>query len=376
MRILFFTSLKGFHGKKWLLALAQQHEVHVATFRVDPEDKITGVIFHEILPKVDQQLTQAASPPSHTPKQEARLTFKIGYKHAKDFAKVINMVKPDIVHAHQSVPFGWYALRALKKAKAKPKFIVSVWGTDVIGYPESAWLYRWLNQQVLGKADVITATGGILREKASQFAAGKTIQIIPFGIDLNKFYPKIKPADNVSLFGIAKQLKPVYRIDYALRALAIAKENNPNFKLEIAGSGPELDKLKALAKKLEIYDSVKFLGHTEPKHIPDLMRRWDCLLNPTKQEGFGVVALEAAAVGTPMIATNTGGLPEVTIQNKTAILLDDMTPKTLAAEMSKMAQDKTLTNKALTAGPMFVKHNFAWNKNVTQMNSLYTEATQ
>lgn len=392
MNILFFTSLKGVHGNKWLKAISLTQDVNVAGFSIDKQDKLPGITYYQVQPKKNptphkiirgnnvKETSFFENKKSIKKKhiKDAWLTYKIGLRFAGKFASLIDKIDPDIVHAHQTLPFGWYAYLATRRSKKKPPLIVSAWGSDIISFTENSALNRHMNKKILRGATRVTTTGHFLRKRARRFLTKKSSlpQVIPFGIDLNMFTPKIRVPNQVTTFGVAKQLKPIYRIDMALRALAIAKQTNPYFKLEIAGAGEQQNNLKKLARHLGIRQAVNFLGAVAPDEMPAYMKKWDVLLNPTKQEGFGVVALEAAACGTPMIATNTGGLPEVTEPNKTAILLDHISPANLAEAMAQVAKDKSLINRCLSNGPVFVRRNFDWDKNVQSMLRLYHEVAK
>lgn len=380
MRLLFFASLKAVHTRKWLQEFAQDFDIHVATFRADKKDYLPGVTIHEILPEKKQTLI--------TKKQSAQVnrnnqtestaweTFKIGLRYGHKFTSLIDKLRPDIVHAHQSVPFGWYAARALSRTLSKPRFIISVWGTDVMRYPEQSWLYRALNRYTLARAETITATGNVLKQATQRWINDKNIQVVPFGVDINRFKPRSTPPNSVRIFGMAKSLRTVagldiYGIETAIKAFYVALKNKPDLQLEIVGEGPMRLRLQNLINDLNLSQNVKLLGQVSQEKMPECWRRWDLLLLPSKQESFGLVALEAQASGLPILASRVGGIPEITLEHKTVRFVEPMTPNNLAQAILKSLNDQDFIINARKFGPKHVADNYAWSECAKKMKIIY-----
>ena len=371
MRLLFFTSLERWHGRRWLAALQENHEVHVVTFR-PPKKMIKGVQVHSILPT--EKVVVQKSPQFAESGNDGFLTFRIGLKFSRAFAEIIDKVQPDLVHAHQTVPSGWYAVCAKRKAKNKAPLVVSAWGTDVSHYPSVSWWYRLMNKIVLRRATVITATGSHLRDQVLKLRPGAEVLLTPFGVDTSKFYPAAQTSGPNFVFGIAKALKPVYGIDVAIRSLAILIKSQPSARLEIAGDGPEKSKLMALVKDLGIAHAVSWLGDVDIESIAAVMRGWNAYLLPSKREAFGVAALEAQATGLPIVAHRVGGIPEVVKEGSASIMLDSLEPKAFAKAMADIMSDLDLVQRARREGPIFVSNNYEWRTTVRAMERLYTGA--
>lgn len=116
------------------------------------------------------------------------------------------------------------------------------------------------------------------------------------------------PSGRAIRLGVAARLNPVKGVTLALHALRLLLWQSMDVTLHIAGAGPELDRLKLLAQELDVASVVHFHGAVQD------MRRFymdiDCLLHPPLTEAFGLVAVEAAAHGCPVIAAAVDGLPE------------------------------------------------------------------
>jgi N-acetyl-alpha-D-glucosaminyl L-malate synthase BshA len=130
----------------------------------------------------------------------------------------------------------------------------------------------------------------------------------------------------------ASNFRPVKRVGDAVRVFERVRSKIPA-KLLLVGEGPERLFVQQLVKELKLSDDVRFLG--EQDYLEEILNCADLFLLPSEQESFGLVALEAHASGVPVIATKTGGLPEVVVEGETGFLvpvgeIEDMTKKALA----------------------------------------------
>ena len=115
------------------------------------------------------------------------------------------------------------------------------------------------------------------------------------------------PSDIIQL-GVAARLVPVKGVALVLHALQTLSASGMNVKLQVAGAGPEQPRLEALARKLDIAERCTF--HGTVADMRQFYTNIDCLLHPPVTEAFGLVAIEAAAHGCPVIAAAVDGLPE------------------------------------------------------------------
>ena len=122
-----------------------------------------------------------------------------------------------------------------------------------------------------------------------------------------------------------------------LRAFAQAREQIPGLELEIAGRGPLEPALRALAKDLELGESVRFLGHVSP--IQAAVERAAIVVVPSMGEGFGMVALEAMERARPVIAAEIGGLGELVQHGVTGLLVPPGEAEPFAQAIVELAGD-------------------------------------
>jgi glycosyltransferase involved in cell wall biosynthesis len=127
----------------------------------------------------------------------------------------------------------------------------------------------------------------------------------------------------------------------------------PNTRLEIIGDGSALEDLKALSKKLNISNSVKFFGKLA-NPIP-IYNRMGIFILPSVLEGFGIVLLEAMAAGIPVIASNVDGIKEVVVDGESGILVPPKNPDAIADAVFRIIEQPQLANKFVEQGLLRAK---------------------
>jgi glycosyltransferase involved in cell wall biosynthesis len=166
--------------------------------------------------------------------------------------------------------------------------------------------WRWLVPIIRGlrAADRLTAVSEDLARRYGRLAR-RPIEVIPTGVDLERFAPIATRRDAGTPFtiGIAARLHPVKRLDDAVAALRILKGRGLSCRLLIAGEGPCRRHIAALAAGLD----VELRGAVTD--MPEFLRSLDAFLLPSDHEGTPAALLEAMAVGLPCIATRVGGIP-------------------------------------------------------------------
>lgn len=162
----------------------------------------------------------------------------------------------------------------------------------------------------------------------------KAFSIIHYGIAAGPEPPPFAGGTRLLCVG---RLVPVKGIDTLLRAFAIAVREQPELTLDIAGDGPLRGDLESLAAELGLGAAVRFLGRVEG--VTAEMEQAAAVLVPSLGEGFGMVALEAAERGRPVIASAVGGLPEIVDDGRTGVLVPRADAPALAAAIVALVRD-------------------------------------
>jgi glycosyltransferase involved in cell wall biosynthesis len=156
--------------------------------------------------------------------------------------------------------------------------------------------------------------------------------VVHYGIDAG---PEPPPPPAPTRLAAVGRLIPIKGFDLLLRAFDQARAELPDLTLELAGAGPLDAELRAGAP-----DGVTFLGRVSP--VADVYERNAIVVVPSRGEGFGMVALEAAERGRAAIVSNVGGLPEIVADGETGVVVPTEDVEALARSIVTLARDGEL----------------------------------
>lgn len=205
------------------------------------------------------------------------------------------------------------------------RLVVSLHGDDVEGLRDRTAFDRWVFRSILRRADMVTACSRYLLEQAESVepCVRDKGSVIHNGIDP---LPVLSAKQTEATILAGGRMVPKKGFDVLLEAQA---RSRGKWRLTLIGDGPEHDRLKILAAKLGLNGDVMFLGGQPRAQILQAMSASELVVIPSRQEPFGMVALEAMAMGRPVVATRVGGLPEV-LEGADALLVAPDDPAELA----------------------------------------------
>jgi N-acetyl-alpha-D-glucosaminyl L-malate synthase BshA len=249
----------------------------------------------------------------------------------------VQKYKLDLLHVHYAIPHAYAAYMAkqmLKDIGIDIPIVTTLHGTDItlVG---SHPVYKPAVEFSINHSDAVTTVSQSLKNDTLRlFNIKKEIEVIYNFIDFEKIDAIEKDEllrSNLANSGEriithVSNLRPVKRILDVIRIFHKVQQKIPS-KLVLVGDGPDKEKADLLAKELGINEKVLFLGKSD--EIRKILFLTDLFLLPSETESFGLAALEAMAEKTPVISSNTGGLPEVNIHGVTGFLskvgdVDDM----------------------------------------------------
>ena len=201
-------------------------------------------------------------------------------------------------------------------------------------------------------AKQLTARVGVPPEKIC--VINNAVDRIKFTADRQKridIRKQLSVKDSDIVIGYLGRLSSVKGVDTVIEAMPELLKRNSDYLFMVLGHGPEMNYLKVLARRLNIADRVKFLGFRED--ASDVMNSFDIGVVPSRQEPFGIVALEFMSMRIPLVSTGVDGLGEIVSDRETAMVAEVDNAKQIAACIDLLANDKHLSDSLANAAYEF-----------------------
>lgn len=165
-------------------------------------------------------------------------------------------------------------------------------------------------------------------------------------------------------------------VDILLRALPHVLASHPETVLVVAGRGPERDRLNALAHDLGVAARVRFAGYISDDDRNTLYQAADAAVFPSRYEPFGIVALEAMALGAPLIASGAGGLAEVVEHRQTGLLFQPGDPRSLAEQLIVALDSPSLCRAMAQRARQVTIEQYSWSRIADRTLDVYRSVLQ
>lgn len=198
------------------------------------------------------------------------------------------------------------------------------------------------------------------------------------GVDTRKFVPDVRRRRPFRIINVARHI-PLKGIDTILRAFGLIVEKFPGAEFVQVGSGPESDSLAALARRLGIADRVTWLGPQSNEQVLEAMQSSSIYVQASRRdkagqtEAFGIALLEAQACGLPVVATNSGGIPEALIIGKTGLLFAESDHRGLADRICELLESPERAGEMGRCGREMVIERFDIRTRTGILEQLYDE---
>jgi len=188
------------------------------------------------------------------------------------------------------------------------------------------------------------------------------VEVIYPGVDASWYAPDATVARaDAPTFLYVGRLKRYKGVEIALRALALARASRADLVLEVAGQGDDRRRLERLASSAGIAAGVRFLGFVSEEEKRRRLRRAWALVFPSPKEGWGISNMEAAACGTPALASDSPGLRESVRDGETGFLVTHGDAHALAQRMLALAADPALVARLGRGGRAFAER-LSWER--------------
>jgi glycogen synthase len=293
--------------------------------------------------------------------------------------------RPDVVHAHD-----WLVTHpavALADFLGVP-LVATIHATEAGRH--SGWLSQPLNQQVhsvewwlANRADALITCSASMRAEVTQLFEVNEISVIHNGISPRGWRPSTSAvraarsthapegAPVVVYFGRLEWEKGVQDL---VAALPRVRRTFPGTRLVVAGQGRQAAALVAQARRLRVRRSVDFAGHLPDRALVALLAAADVVVLPSRYEPFGIVALEAAAAGAPLVASTAGGLAELVVDGVTGLSVPPGDVDGIAEAVGAVLTDPAAAARRAKAAKARLSAEFDWRGIAEQTAEVYRTA--
>jgi len=220
-------------------------------------------------------------------------------------------------------------------------------------------------------------------------AHSQRLRVVNMGTDPTQFRPGVEtaalrkradlPDGGTRWLVTVARLEQIKGIDTVIQALPAILEREPDVGYVIAGRGPDRERLEKLAHKLGVADRVRFLGLVGDRDLPAVYNLGSVYLGMSRRvgrmdvEGFGISLVEASACGLPVVAGNSGGIPDAVRDGETGILVPPEDPAALADAVCRVLGDRGLATQLGQNGRRAVETHFNWDRVVRDLRAIESE---
>ena len=276
------------------------------------------------------------------------------------YRRLIRQQEYDLVHAFFGFPTGWLCYRTARRLP----YLISLRGSDVPG----ANARLKLEYQILGplvfkpiwrKASSLVACSAGLKVRALRFLPSAQIQVIPNGVDLERFHPAEvgKDPGKLRLLTVGR-LSVTKRLPLLLEMVEALRSQDSQAHLTVVGGGALEAGLRQSLAQRNLRDAITLVGRREGSEMPEIYRQHDVFVSASMQEGMSNAMLEAMASGLPIVTTRCEGVEELIADN--GVVVDAPEPRKLAEAVRRLAADQAL-RKAMALAARTRASLFSWS---------------
>jgi phosphatidyl-myo-inositol dimannoside synthase len=292
-------------------------------------------------------------------------------------------------HDAEVVLFGHGLPLALLGTRTGLPYAVATHGTEY-WFAQTPGLHALLRRATAGARRVFAVsrfTGRVIRTAVPDSVP---VSLLPPGVDVERFRPDVAGAEDVRrrhgigmdrpLVVCVSRLVPRKGQDVLIRAMPAIRRREPDAALLIVGGGPSRDSLEEMAAPS---GSVVFAGEVTDADLPAYHAAADVFAMPCRSrlaglevEGFGIVFLEAAAAGKPVVAGSSGGAAEAVVDGETGLVVDGRHPGAVAEAVAALLGNPSRSSAMGKAGRARVERSFTWPRLTGRLARWLAEAAR
>ncbi|MEO0156085.1 MAG: glycosyltransferase family 4 protein [candidate division WOR-3 bacterium] len=309
----------------------------------------------------------------YIPMNKSFATLSVGWDIPRKVKRFLEEENFDVIHTMGPFPpsISFFALHYSKTLN-----ITTFHSTGFKYYRTGSLIFRKLFNKYINKLHGMIAVSETPRDTFMPYIPGD-YTIIPNGVDLEKFHPEVPPFSEFK----DKKKKILYlgRLDRRkglielLKAMPLIKDGLKDVILIVVGKGPLEDDCKKLVKELGLSEVVVFKGYAKSEDIPNYYASCDLYCSPALGgESFGIVLLEAMAVGKPVVASYIPGYDRVIRDGYNGLFFDPHKPEDIAQKIISILKNEDLRKRLINNGKEFVK-DYSWFNVAKKIEGFYIQ---
>jgi len=301
------------------------------------------------------------------------------------------------VHCGNMKPAGYPARWVYERLRVP--YSLFLYGADLLSEQHKirhSAIKRRMTRAIFGGAATLIAISNWTRDLALAVLGelgldghGQRLRVVHLGTDPTSFRPGIDSRAVRDRFALpdagTRWLVTVARLqrhkgmDTVIAALPAILARAPDVRYAVAGAGPDRERLEKLTHKLGLADRVRFLGGVSDQDLPALYNLASVYVGASRRserlgvEGFGISLVEASACGLPVVAGNSGGIPDAVQDGETGFLVPPEDPAAFADAICRLLGDATLATRLGGNGRRAVETHFNWDRVVRDLREIESQ---
>lgn len=318
--------------------------------------------------------------------------FKVSVFPIREVRKILNEFRPDVVHIQVSDPIG-LSVASYARKRHIPVVLTEHNQPEVLTEPlkmpgfvrrpvNSIITYYFLNRQ--SKSDYVTMPTKLAIDNLLEGRdLGVPVEAVSNGVDLSSFKPGRVSSTVREKYGISVdtptvlyvgRVDPEKNVEMVLEAFEEVLKEVPNAIFIVVGDGVDRLRLEKEARRMGISKSVKFVGRVIPPELFDLYKMGWVFATGSEIETQGIVLIEAAAFGLPLVAVNAGAVAEVCRDGKNGFLLLPKDVDSMADAIVRILSDKELRQK-FSEKSVEIAHEHDFEHTLDKFEKIYKKVT-
>ncbi len=309
-----------------------------------------------------------------------RVGWQMLTRAAGPYQALLGENRPSLIHAHFGVD-GVYALPLANRLGIP--LVTTFHGFDATLSTAAllcspAWAnYPLFRRRLAQRGDLFLCVSSFIRARVLAMGFPEHRTLLHYtGVDCRAIQPRDPGEETPTILHVAR-LVDMKGTQYLIRAFEALSQRHPDVKLVILGDGPRRRSLHALTNTLQLQHRVRFLGALPHAHVVAWMRRATMLVLPSvhtiagRVEGLGMVLLEAAATGVPVVASRVGGIAEGVMDGRTGFLVPERDVEALSRRMGDLLEDPAMRLRMGGQARAFVERQFDLRRQGEKLESFY-----